>query len=532
LGSRKTSIPSALQVWDVLLMAVLLAMAASHPRPVAEVPWLRQPQDSADSGREPRVGVGAPLDKSMALGNQGILDAWPAADLPSSARKDALVASDVQDKMASPPGLQTTAPAMAGAAVVAPGGNATALREGVAAVLEVDSPRMWDEASVTAFAQLRRGCLYVAGEAGAFHAESAHAPAVLNFMIDFAKGHRIRVRQISEVLKILMQSPEWASAFKASPTLQKRVREELAVDMQAAFGIQREKEMGPQEGGDARWSTDAKRENMQRKPGHRRTVDNNKFDERGPGRDSPPLGDATSSDEWLEASTADGKQYYWNVRTRETRWDPPAPPSSRQSPPPSPPAAPAVSLPPGAGMPGEHGRTQPPSSGKPLDNGSLGGGDHPTTTRGSAAALGTISSMRRGVRVHQGDGPAAKSVPKELAFSAEERASYSEIFDRATRAAAGDKLVTAQFLATSCLPRRALKEIWVVGNPELKPALGREEFSRCCRLIGHCQAVQRGQQQQPRRELEEGGRTLRALLQDRCLGSPPPGPPEFHAMPC
>merc|ERR1711907_746527 len=91
-----------------------------------------------------------------------------------------------------------------------------------------------------------------------------------------------------------------------------------------------------------------------------------------------------------------------------------------------------------------------------------------------------------------------------------------------------------QFLATSGLHRRSLREVWTLANPEQKSALGPEEFARACRLIAHCQALQ--QWAQVSREgpamqelLQAGGRPLRVYLRERVLFKPPSRPPQFRS---
>jgi len=83
-----------------------------------------------------------------------------------------------------------------------------------------------------------------------------------------------------------------------------------------------------------------------------------------------------------------------------------------------------------------------------------------------------------------------------------------------------------QYLASSGLHRRALREVWNVANPQMKDVLGQEEFARCCRLIAHCQALAG---KDPYEALfKEGGRPLRVFLREQCLGRQPRQPPRFR----
>ena len=63
-----------------------------------------------------------------------------------------------------------------------------------------------------------------------FDNEAESAPAVFHFLIDFAKKNRIRLKQISEVLNILMASPAWAESFNASPMHVPQLRASMSRD--------------------------------------------------------------------------------------------------------------------------------------------------------------------------------------------------------------------------------------------------------------------------------------------------------------
>eukprot|EP00928_Gymnodinium_smaydae_P045486 TRINITY_DN30317_c0_g1_i1.p1 TRINITY_DN30317_c0_g1~~TRINITY_DN30317_c0_g1_i1.p1 ORF type:complete len:908 (-),score=192.40 TRINITY_DN30317_c0_g1_i1:106-2472(-) len=62
----------------------------------------------------------------------------------------------------------------------------------------------------------------------------------------------------------------------------------------------------------------------------------------------------------------------------------------------------------------------------------------------------------------------------------------------AAGAASGNTLdaqVMAEYLRTSGLPRKALKEVWLSANPDLQTSVGAELFARCRRLVAHCQVL-------------------------------------------
>lgn len=116
------------------------------------------------------------------------------------------------------------------------------------------------------------------------------------------------------------------------------------------------------------------------------------------------------------------------------------------------------------------------------------------------------------------------SSPGPVAFSTEERDAFTRFM-----ALAGPPEQYPNFFDRSGLPRRALKEIWQVANPETKPVLGAPEFWLSCRLVGHCQAMQ-GMQGMPQL-LEAGGPQLHDLLKgERCKGTSPNPLPNFHGI--
>lgn len=88
----------------------------------------------------------------------------------------------------------------------------------------------------------------------------------------------------------------------------------------------------------------------------------------------------------------------------------------------------------------------------------------------------------------------------------------------------------SDLMAESRLPRRALREVWQVANPELKPRLDFDEFKACCRLVGHCQAMLREPDEQVTTRIRAGGGALRLELRKKCLGEPPPVLPEFSSL--
>mmetsp|Transcript_40373 Transcript_40373/g.111224 ORF Transcript_40373/g.111224 Transcript_40373/m.111224 type:complete len:797 (+) Transcript_40373:126-2516(+) len=120
---------------------------------------------------------------------------------------------------------------------------AAQFRAGVEAVLELDTPKKIENGAIDAFAKLRRGCLQTVNRREILEGETSHAPVVLNFLVDFAKRSKLRLRQFCEVFNLLMVSDAWAAVLTESPEMRRRIREELPEDIQAVIAIQHEQLM-------------------------------------------------------------------------------------------------------------------------------------------------------------------------------------------------------------------------------------------------------------------------------------------------
>eukprot|EP00401_Gymnodinium_catenatum_P079954 CAMPEP_0117524842 /NCGR_PEP_ID=MMETSP0784-20121206/35459_1 /TAXON_ID=39447 /ORGANISM="" /LENGTH=330 /DNA_ID=CAMNT_0005321013 /DNA_START=48 /DNA_END=1040 /DNA_ORIENTATION=- len=110
-------------------------------------------------------------------------------------------------------------------------------------------------------------------------------------------------------------------------------------------------------------------------------------------------------------------------------------------------------------------------------------------------------------------------------WTLDEVEAYDELFHAATSPAASGDLLEAKrqtdFFLRSGLHERALQECWQVANPDLKVSLGRDEFRACCRLVSHCQSLQRETDAVQARALRHAGVALRTLLRD-LLATPSP----------
>eukprot|EP00450_Noctiluca_scintillans_P004548 CAMPEP_0194493058 /NCGR_PEP_ID=MMETSP0253-20130528/11385_1 /TAXON_ID=2966 /ORGANISM="Noctiluca scintillans" /LENGTH=653 /DNA_ID=CAMNT_0039333995 /DNA_START=39 /DNA_END=2000 /DNA_ORIENTATION=- len=115
-------------------------------------------------------------------------------------------------------------------------------RDSIESVMDIMDRRSFENDAVTCFCALRRACLHVAQcpqGPDVFARDSEHAGAVISFLIDFTKRHhRIRIKQICEVVNLLLSCPAWVAALDVSPMLRDRIRSELPEEIQAAFALQ------------------------------------------------------------------------------------------------------------------------------------------------------------------------------------------------------------------------------------------------------------------------------------------------------
>mmetsp|Transcript_16903 Transcript_16903/g.48074 ORF Transcript_16903/g.48074 Transcript_16903/m.48074 type:complete len:496 (-) Transcript_16903:64-1551(-) len=243
------------------------------------------------------------------------------------------------------------APPTASASSASPG--SPELQEGIEAVLHIDSAARLESAGDAAFAQLRRGCLQALPSPEAFVEQVGHAPAVFSFLIDYMRRNQTRWKHACEVLNMLMASPAWATAFRSSDMLVERVQRELPENVQAAMGIQHDDVMEavseaarerihrsmeqPEASPDLEQAKEVAQQMRSMRAGFRVQFQASIAEFRlGDGADASPSEAAQAAvesanakaavarhsnpAEWREARTADGKAYYYNVKTRESTW--------------------------------------------------------------------------------------------------------------------------------------------------------------------------------------------------------------------
>lgn len=400
---------------------------------------------------------------------------------------------------------------------VVPKRTLTPLSEGIEAVLAITNNVQMENAGVSAFAVLRKGCLHAAGDDEVFEKEADDAAPTLNFLIDFVQKNRLRLRQVLEVLHLLMASEAWVNAYQGSPMLQERVSQELPNEIQAAFGMAhpqimmsiapaaqtmvKEKKVDP-----ALAKVKHDMEKL-RKGGHVVKEEPAEKKKEDKSTDDDPAN-------WREAKApGSGATYYYNTKTRESRWTRPE------------------------CLGGEHKYK-------------VGDEVEVYSNSNKAWGAGKILEVKEKTVVAEfavpgGNGQMAKKeLPSnhqhlrlldkskvedksdaDVALSDEEKKVYQHYFKHCSK---GSDAVQGQFfsrfLAHCGLPRRALKEIWSVANPDLKKDLSFDEFSKSCRLVAHGQDLEANGQE---KLLVDGGAPLKTMLQSK-LGSVPPKMPDFQ----
>jgi len=129
---------------------------------------------------------------------------------------------------------------------------------------------------------------------------------------------------------------------------------------------------------------------------------------------------------------------------------------------------------------------------------------------------------------HRGDGAAGAPSPQ---WSLEESSAYKKAFEcllGGERRQMVSSEIVAVYLKGSGLPRKVLKQIWMVANPHANQELTLEDLSVCFRLVGHCQAVLTSGDAAAADLLVEGGKALKSLFDDDFVHKPPPALARFH----
>lgn len=124
---------------------------------------------------------------------------------------------------------------------------------------------------------------------------------------------------------------------------------------------------------------------------------------------------------------------------------------------------------------------------------------------------------------------AASKAAKPTWSKAEEttyREEFTKLLPFSTGKSALDSDPLAEYLKTSGLPRKVLKQIWIASVKSATQA-DFEDFACCCRLIAHCQTALVTNDAATIEVMEQAGEQLRQLLREKFLDKPPSKMPEF-----
>ncbi|CAK0909799.1 unnamed protein product, partial [Prorocentrum cordatum] len=345
--------------------------------------------------------------------------------------------------------------------------------------------------------RLRIGVIQCAGREEFFQRESGHAHEVFAFLLGCARDRPAEVHHVAEAMNQLAGSPSWCAVLEASPVLREALQE-LPVEAQAALGLQHEKVMAlisdkareKATGGDVSEEVKSVAVSMER-------IRSIRPAEKLPDPEPEP---PKPAEEWKEARTPEGHSYYFNVRTKESTWVRPA----------------------ALGGPHEYKvgeevevwsnsqRVWGPGKVESVEGGTITAS---FTMPGGSVAKKELPASHKDLR------PVGTS-----GLSDEEKVAYKELFDAVEGGAdaKGAKAVAA-LLRKSGLTDKQLAQLWTVGNPQNRSELNLREFSLCCRLVAHCQALGDAP------VVVQAERDLRVKLRSECADKRPPALPRFES---
>jgi hypothetical protein len=110
-------------------------------------------------------------------------------------------------------------------------------RKGVEGIDDIEEDDFRSQEAKDAFDALRRGALQGAHDDELMAEFASDCGPVLSFLIDYALRRKLYLRQVLEVVALLLSSPAWANVYMSLDYLQDRVKE-LPPNMQGAFALQ------------------------------------------------------------------------------------------------------------------------------------------------------------------------------------------------------------------------------------------------------------------------------------------------------
>eukprot|EP00913_Durusdinium_trenchii_P035661 g33370.t1 len=131
-----------------------------------------------------------------------------------------------------------------------------------------------------------------------------------------------------------------------------------------------------------------------------------------------------------------------------------------------------------------------------------------------------LESRSPDLRKAETDRPQEKPAGKQPTWSRAEEVHYREAFNKLLPFSTGkstlDSDPLAEYLKTSGLPRKVLKQIWIASVTSATEA-DFDGFGRCCRLVAHCQAALAHNDAATIEVMEQAGEQLRQLLWEKFL---------------
>ena len=142
------------------------------------------------------------------------------------------------------------------------------------------------------------------------------------------------------------------------------------------------------------------------------------------------------------------------------------------------------------------------------------------------------SDALRKVQPSEADLPV--SPKRKLVWSEAEESAYkvafSQLRPKQQTPQVLDANVLAEYLKTSKLPRKVLKEIWKASVRSSTQA-DFDEFGACCRLVAHCQQAMKERDQATMEVMEQAGTQLRQLVLEKFMEEVPTTLPDFYGGP-
>jgi hypothetical protein len=101
-------------------------------------------------------------------------------------------------------------------------------RQGIDGIDDIEEDGFRTQEAKEAFDALRRGALHGSHDDELMAEFASETGPVLSFLIDYALRRKIYLKQVLEVVSLLLSSPAWANVYMSLDYLQDRPRSSLA----------------------------------------------------------------------------------------------------------------------------------------------------------------------------------------------------------------------------------------------------------------------------------------------------------------